>query len=404
MKVLLVCPFINSNAVSESRNNFVFAKEISNRAETTILTFYHPHWPKPSLQGIDARFIEWPDYTMFQRLPRFNAVAKPGYFLFRHKASKWLQEALRKGEKFDVIHQISPPALRSPAINLGSYRGPFVLGPLSGSVPRPRSFSREFRDEPLFMKMRLLDAIRLRIDPWIRRGIERADIVLGSAPYVRTRLRNFAVKRFEVFSRICIDKMPDEVSKPPHNSEHLRLLFVGRIVRWKGARDAIRAIATLGDLPNVTLDIVGDGDDLPACMNEVNQLDLSTRVKFHGWCDRMTVSRMMVDSHVFVFPSITEPAGGVVVEAMSHGLPVIAIDAGGPGFYVTEQCGVKVPASNPDQVARDLAFAIRSLATNPNLVESMGRKSVERIKDVALLPTVFDRLIDLYKEAKSERQ
>ena len=136
----------------------------------------------------------------------------------------------------------------------------------------------------------------------------------------------------------------------------VRLLYVGRLVRTKGARDAIRAIGLLPGL-SVRLDVVGDGFDRGACEALAGSWGSAERVSFHGWLPRPRVEEFYRSADVFVFPSYREPGGNVIFEAMGHGLPLVVSDRGGPGAAVDETCGIRVHPASPDQYAQDLASA-----------------------------------------------
>ena len=97
-------------------------------------------------------------------------------------------------------------------------------------------------------------------------------------------------------------------------------LFVGRLLPWKGVAIAVRAIA---DAPGWHLLIVGKGTD-ERRLRVVRRLGVGDRVRFLGWLERDEVlSVMREQADVFLFPSLREEAGMVVVEALTSGLPVI---------------------------------------------------------------------------------
>ena len=72
-------------------------------------------------------------------------------------------------------------------------------------------------------------------------------------------------------------------------------------------RDAVRAMALLGDLP-VTLDVVGDGFDRGACEALSASLGVQDRVTFHGMQSREVVDDFYASADVFLFPTTASPA------------------------------------------------------------------------------------------------
>ena len=69
---------------------------------------------------------------------------------------------------------------------------------------------------------------------------------------------------------------------------------------------------------------------------------------------------------VFVFTSLRDTTGTVVLEALAAGLPVICLDHQGAHDVVTEQCGIKIPLARPGQMIDGLRDAMVALARDPD--------------------------------------
>ena len=316
------------------------------------------------------------------------------------RARHWLKRALANGERIDLVHQLKPLALRypSPAIGLGA---PVLVGPLAGSVETPQGFEGETSGEPWYVKLRRLDRLRIRHDPLLRRTYESAAVVIGVAPYVRDVLGDLKLREFALESETGIAELPDEVSRDP-GARPFRLLFVGRIVRAKGVRDLVRALAQVKDL-DVVLDVVGQGNDLDACRAEAARLGVAKRITFHGGLPRERVDAFYAAANAFVFPSFREPSGNVVLEAMSWGLPMVVADRGGPAFVVGLEAGMRVFVDTPEQFARDIAGAIRRLVTIPGLAASYGAAARELTEREHLWPAKIERVLSLYERVAAGR-
>jgi glycosyltransferase involved in cell wall biosynthesis len=241
----------------------------------------------------------------------------------------------------------------------------------------------------------------MRRDPSLRHSYERAAVVLGIADYVREFLSALSLHRFEVISETGLPAMPE--ADPPTvpetftDSAPLRLLFVGRVIRTKGARDLVAAMAHLRDIP-IELDIVGDGFDAGACRELAESLGVTENVHFRGWASKEAVQGFYREAHVFVFPSYREPGGNVVFEAMGHHLPLIVCDRGGPGAAVDATCAFTLEAHDPEQLAQDIAAAVRRFVVDPSLVVTMGAAARTRLEAVGLWSSKIDRMAALYAE------
>jgi glycosyltransferase involved in cell wall biosynthesis len=381
LKLLLIAPTCDGQDVGEAWVAYQWVRRIASRHEVTVLTYCQPGRTPLSRQLPHVRTIEWAEPQVLGRAERLNSMLKPGYVPFYFRARQWIRAAQTRGERFDVAHQPVPVAARypSPAAGLGI---PFVMGPVGGSLQSPSLFRAEEKTTAWYVQLRSLDRVRLRRDPWLRRTYQQASCVIGIAPYVSELLAGVPVRRLEILSETAIDRLPDPVDRTGRRGE-VRALFVGRLVRTKGARDAIRALGLVRDLP-VCLDIVGDGFDRAACEALAADLRLADRVRFHGWLPRPRIEDFYRSADVFVFPSYREPGGNVTFEAMSHGLPAIVSDIGGPGAAVDETCGIRVHPVSPEQYARDLAAALTRLVGDPDLRRSLGEGARRRVAEIGL--------------------
>jgi len=399
VRILLVAPTVNSGDVGEAWVAYQWADLLSQRFDVTLLTYRKRGAPSITQQVPKARVVEWLEPAGLGRFERFNSLLKPGYVAFDRRARRWIKDAERRGERFDVAHQVVPVAMRYPSpLRVSSV--PYIIGPVGGSLASPSGF-RGVDSGPWYQRLRALDGVRIRYDPSLRRSYERAAVVLGIADYVSDFLSHLTLRRFEVLSETGLVAMPE--AHPPTvpavftDAEPLRLLFVGRVIRTKGARDLVAAMSHLRDVP-VELDIVGDGFDATACRELAESLGVTEKVRFRGWASKEAVQGFYREAHVFAFPSYREPGGNVVFEAMGSYLPLIVCDRGGPGAAVDPTCAFTLDAHDPDQLARDIATAVRKFVADPSLVTSMGAAARRRLEAVGLWSSKIDRMAALYSE------
>jgi len=109
-----------------------------------------------------------------------------------------------------------------------------------------------------------------------------------------------------------------------------RLVFVGRLKRYKFVDHAIRLVARLRAAhPGVTLTIVGSGDGRPDFEALVRTLGAGDAVRFAGFVSTEEKVRLLQDAHVLVNPSLKEGWGLTNVEASACGTAVVAADVPG---------------------------------------------------------------------------
>jgi glycosyltransferase involved in cell wall biosynthesis len=168
----------------------------------------------------------------------------------------------------------------------------------------------------------------------------------------------------------------DAYPRISHTGTNLCFFQNGRLVEHKGTDLVIKALKKTRN--PIEFDIIGRGPELENLKALTSALNLETRVHFIEWIpDHSKVAETLRKYRAFVFPSLAEANGIVVQEAMVQGLPVIALDWGGPSLLVTRETGMLIEPINEEHVVAELANAMDLLALDGELAEQMsiaGRK------------------------------
>jgi glycosyltransferase involved in cell wall biosynthesis len=115
-----------------------------------------------------------------------------------------------------------------------------------------------------------------------------------------------------------------------------------------------------------------------------------------GSLSRQHTLEQMADCDVLMNPSLHDSGSCVCTEAMAVGVPVICLDLGGPALQVSDGTGIKIPATSPEQVIRDLARAIMALASDPLYLERLGRSARRQVHERSLWDIKGDFISSLY--------
>jgi glycosyltransferase involved in cell wall biosynthesis len=191
------------------------------------------------------------------------------------------------------------------------------------------------------------------------------------------------------------------LAPPPQETPNpcFRVLSAGRLIRLKAFDLAIRGFKSFAvKSPDAQFTIVGDGPDLPRLQGIVRELGLEAQVKFEKWMSREELLAQMRACDVFLFTSLRDGGGMVVVEAMASGKPEICLDLAGPGMHVTDKCGIKVPPHSPYQVVRDVAVALGRLYDDRELRAKMGQAARTRAEQMYTWDHLAERLLKIYEE------
>lgn len=157
------------------------------------------------------------------------------------------------------------------------------------------------------------------------------------------------------------------------NDEKFKILCVTRITPRKGVRYLMEAFKKLSqESDNISLQIIGDGDEKNDLEKLAKELGIENRVEFTGLVPHEKLPPYFEQADVFVLPSLNEGMSNSMLEALASGLPLIATDTGGTRELIEEgKNGFVVKMKD----AGDLADKIKLLMNDPDLRKQMGEAS-----------------------------
>jgi glycosyltransferase involved in cell wall biosynthesis len=172
------------------------------------------------------------------------------------------------------------------------------------------------------------------------------------------------------------------------------------LIENKGLPVTLRAFAVfLGQYPNATLTIAGEGPLLNDLQKLASELNIGEHVSFMGFVSQEHLREIYNASHIFLHPSQTGRDGNqegipnAMLEAMASGLPVFATEHGGiPEAIENGASGVLVAESDHEGFARALLNATR----DPDFLSRIARAGAETIRKNFDLDTQARRLDEIY--------
>lgn len=182
--------------------------------------------------------------------------------------------------------------------------------------------------------------------------------------------------------------------------ENRILLYVGRIAREKNLETLLRtaAIVFRSD-PNARLWLVGDGPQREACSALAAELGIGDRVRFEGFVPREQVDRYYAAADLFVFSSMTETQGLVIVEAMTYGLPALVVRGGGAGMAIEPGVNGYLLPNEPESFA---ACAL-DLLRDDELYASLSRGAIHTSREYTV-PMMTGRMLEVYESVLERRE
>jgi glycosyltransferase involved in cell wall biosynthesis len=301
------------------------------------------------------KIVYWNNIPAPYMIDRFNAVARRGNLDFE----AWFSARTEQDRSWTVDESVWRFSFRYlPAVERGAtavalpipvFRGPppdllvslyAGLGYVAGStVARLRGARTAFWVEVTYdawvRRRRWKEALKSRILP-------SADGILTAGSDGRSYAQRYGVRdeRIHVVPHVVdFDRLSREARLSATERATLRselgvrgvaFMYVGRLWTGKGLTYLFDAFADLQrcGTHDVSLLLVGDGVDEVALRARA-RFDKLENVVFCGFQEGSVLARLYAAADVFVFPTLGDPFGMVVPEAMASGLPIIATTASG---------------------------------------------------------------------------
>lgn len=280
--------------------------------------------------------------------------------------------------EFDIIHAHLPFPLALFGGWVGRGKGPRLVVHYHSDVVRP-------------LQKGLMSAIK----PLETRMLKAADVILvGSEPMIEQSpvLAPFKEKCTVLPYPVSTERLTSRTTnRECGNNDKPIVLFVGRLVYYKGVEYLIRAMKGV----DAQLVIAGDGPLRGDLERLANELSIQDRVSFRGGVTDEELGLLYRRASVFVLPSIeaAEAFGLVQVEAMLHGVPVVntALPTGVPTVSMDGETGFTVPPKD----ASSLSSAISRILEDRSLRSTFAANALKRAQMYSPV-TVLEQLRSIY--------
>jgi glycosyltransferase involved in cell wall biosynthesis len=313
---------------------------------------------------------------------------------------------LHRAFGFDVIHHVTLNAIDLPGF-LWVLPPAFYWGPVGGGQLPPRVlrayYGRAWTGEQL-------RAIRKRLvlaNPIVRRAVRHSACVLVANEDTERILFRMKPKRLlrELEAAIDLPESDSSNSTDPGRDDHaFTIIWAGRLIPRKAPLLAVHVLMELRRRGvDARMTMVGDGPLRAKVMATVQSLQLQDCVSLLGAIPHSQMCNVYAQGDVFLFSSLQDTSGNVILEAMAYALPVVALDHQGAAEIVSVDSGIKIPIIESKQVISDMASALHQLACNPDLRRRMAEAGRRRVFEAFSWSRKGELLRDLYAGRARDR-
>ncbi|MEY4385944.1 MAG: hypothetical protein RLY20_1227 [Verrucomicrobiota bacterium] len=399
LKVLLSAYACEPGRGSEPEVGWQWAIHLARLHEVTVVTRSNNR--EPIERGLATLPPPHPKFIYFDLSPRMQSAKRAGlpvalyYFLWQRAVTKFIAPRL---SDFDLIHHITFNSFRQP----GSWRAcgkPVILGPLGGGQTCPWRLLGDFgwaMPGELFRSL----TVKLNVlNPLARRSFRDATLILCANEDTAVRVPGpFQPKvRMHLETGMpqisAVERRMDEAAAP-------RFIWVSRFVAIKGAPLVLRAFAlALKRRPDLRLTMVGDGPDTTKVRRLAARLGLRTSVEWAGKVRLEEVKALLPKHDAFIFSSLRDTSGNVLLEAMAAGLPAVTLRHHGAAMIATDETALRIPPTTAAETTSRVADAMVQLASDAALRRQLGEAGAQRINEVYAWPRKAETMSAFYAEA-----
>lgn len=298
--------------------------------------------------------------------------------------------------KLDIVHAHTP-------FSMG------ILGKIISARQKIPMVYTHHTDYPEYSKAYLKGKIILpaAAKSWSRWFSNMADTVIAPSYKIKKLLKSYGVKKPIYILPTGIDlKSFKRTEKSLKMTESLKkklgvlpeeklLIFVGRMGKEKNVDFLIKSFGEiLRKGGNIKLMLVGDGPHLGRLKLFAKKLKLDGNIIFTGSVPHENLPVYYQVSDLFVFSSLTETQGIVVIEAMASGLPVVALDDDAfRGAVIDDRNGFLIKRNTPKMFAEKTL----NILTDKNLRNRFSKASLKIAKNFSREKQAKE-LIGIYKK------
>ena len=337
--------------------------------------------------------VKTPDEAWIKRIPARKIFFDPEDKLMKYGAAIDRLAELRQ-EQYDIVHIHTPFVAHYLGLKLAHLL----------NIPVVETYHTFFEDYLHHYLPIIPKSIARSLARFVsRRQCNAVDAIISPSQPMLDVLRDYGVKSKANVVPTGLQAHSFEKANGKNFREKYGIaldrpmgLFVGRVAFEKNISFLLRTwVEVIKNQPDALLVIAGEGPAEKSLHALGKALNLEDNLKFIGYLDRETeLNACYAAADVFVFSSLSETQGLVLLEAMAQGTPVVAIAELGTKSILVEGKGALIAPEN------ELVFAekVHALLSNKTLRNKLSKAALSYVKTNWTDKAQAVRMIDFYKD------
>lgn len=348
MKILLSAYACEPNKGSEQGVGWGWATELAKTNDVWVLTRdrnqeriekYLSERPEYQLPGLHFIYVGVSKTLTFWK--KGNRGIRLYYMLWQKAAYK---EAKKWHDKigFDYVHHVTFVSYTQPTY-LYKLGVPLIWGPVSGGENIPDHISIEMTPKESFIEMiRKMSQTAVLWSESIKKTMQRSILILAATEETKHKIPKKYWNKTYVIPAIGLDRAAEKDSVEINGSNIKKIVMAGRLIYWKAFDIGIRAFINIAEeFEGVELHILGQGNKKKELMGLAG-IYLDKRIFFDGTVSHDEIYDYYKGFDLFLNTTLRDSGCMTMMEALSVGVPCIALDTGGPHVLGQENPSVEL--------------------------------------------------------------
>lgn len=326
--------------------------------------------------------------------------------IIRHFIYAW--KLWQNSRQTDVIYALDPISVGLPAVFVARIkRIPFIIrlgGDYAWEQGRVRfgltctldEFLNNTKDRPFAVKM------FARIQTYV---VSKAKQVIVPSEYLKSVVMKWGINEAKIkviYSALYpleVNTVRDVLREELAYS-YPTIVSAGRLVPWKGFGGLIKVVAKLREhYPNISLVIIGDGEERQRLHDRAAELKLTGQVRFMGSLSKDALGAAIKAADVFVLNTAYEGLSHQLIEVMDIGTPIVTTRAGGNEELITDGVsGYLVEFNHEEELFEAIVRVLNHPESRERIVQTARGRSKQFAKE-----TVVNEVVTLLQDLKKRQ-
>lgn len=400
LKILLSAYSCEPNKGSEPGVGWNYAVQLSQIHDVWVITkkihqpYIEDYVREHHIEKIQFIYVDVPKYLVFWKKNRRGMRLHNAIWQYRaYKKAK----VLNKDLKFDIVHHVT---FVSYTQNTYMYKLgiPMIWGPVAGGENIPKSINLK----NLSLKNKLIENIRkisqvlLKFQPCIIKTMKKAKYIIVATDETLKKIPEKFHYKTIILPAITLENPPIETKR---NSQNVKIIMSGRLIYWKAFDIGINAfLKIVENYNNLELYILGTGEEKKRLEDLCGEY-LNEKIHFVNYISHDKIYEFYKDFDIYLNTTLRDSGCMNMMEAMSVGLPCIAIKTGGPGLLMEYNPNLQIIPTNYENCILHTAKKLEYLLSNNRYIEERNLSTEWLLNSDFCVENKLSKIQEIYNRA-----